>query len=227
MTARRRFADGPLPSRAMDGPDQDRFGRILFLIVAGFLLLGFDSTLAAQLVLVTNVVLIVVAFRTTSLRTTMPRLAVLAGIGIAASMLGAVGDVGDWSGALAASGQVVLLGALVLATVGRVLRHDVVTGQTVAGAIAAYLLIGLAFSWLYFGLDVIDEDMFSLDSTEVWSYSEFSFVVLTTLGFGNEVPTSPFAGRVVALEALTGQVFLATFIARMVSMYGQRRGTAE
>ena len=211
----------------MDRGAQDRFGRVLALIVVGFLLLGIDAPLAARLALATNVVLIVIAFRTTSLHTTMPRLAALAGIGIAAWTLGAVSEVGTRMVALAAAGQVVLLGVLVLAILARVLRHEVVTGQTILGVISAYLLIGLTYSWLFYAIDIVDHDAFSLDETELWSYSEFSFVVLTTLGFGNEIPTSPLAGRLVTLEALTGQIFLATFLARLVALYGERRHSAD
>lgn len=210
----------------MAQPAPDKLGRVLVLIVVGFLLLGIEAQLAAQLSLFTNAALIIVAFRATSLRTSMPRLAAIAGIGIAAAAAGLVVGEGERLIALIAIGEFIVLGALVLAIVATVLRHDVVSGQTIIGAISAYLLIGLAFSWLYLAVDIVDNSAFSLDETEVWSYSEFSFVVLTTLGFGNEVPTSPFAGRLVALEALTGQIFLATFVARMVAMYGQRRPPA-
>lgn len=205
----------------------DHFGRLLVLILVGFLLLGIEASWTARLSLFTNAALVVVAFRATSLRTSMPRLAAIAAVGIGAAVLGALTSDGERLIALTAIGEFILLGTLVLAILATVLRHDVVSGQTIIGVISAYLLIGLAFSWLYLAIDIVDNDAFSLDERQVWSYSEFSFVVLTTLGFGNEVPTSPFAGRLVALEALTGQVFLATFVARLVAMYGQRRPLAD
>jgi hypothetical protein len=211
----------------MAQPPSDRFGRLLVLIVLGFLLLGIEARWAAILSLFTNVLLIVVAFRTTSLRTTMPRLAMLAVIGIGAALLGSLAEAGDRLVALTSAGQFILLASLVLAILASVLRHRVVSGQTILGVLSAYLLIGLAYSWLFLAVDIVDNDAFSLVETESWSYSEFSFVVLTTLGFGNEVPTSPFAGRLVALEALTGQIFLATFVARLVALYGQENGATD
>jgi hypothetical protein len=207
----------------MTQPAPDRFGRLLVLILVGFLLLGIEARWAARLSLFTNAALVILAFRTTSLRTSMPRLAAIAGIGIAAAVLGSFTSGGDRLVALTAAGEFIVLTTLVLAILATVLRHEVVTNQTIIGVLAAYLLIGLAFSWLYLAVDIIDNDAFSLDETEVWSYSEFSFVVMTTLGFGNEVPTSPFAGRLVALEALTGQIFLVTLVARLVALYGERR----
>ena len=206
---------------------QDRFGRLLFLIVVGFLLLGIEATWAARLALFTNALLIVVAFRATSLHTSMPRLAAIAGIGLAAAVLGSFTRFGDRTLALTAVGEVILLGMLVVAILATVLRHDVVSNQTIIGVLSAYLLIGLAFSWLFLAVDLVDNDAFSLDETEVWSYSEFSFVVLTTLGFGNEIPTSALAGRLVTLEALTGQIFLVTFVARLVALYGERRPSVD
>lgn len=206
----------------MTAGEPERFGRLLILIVVGFLLLGIEAPWAARLSLFTNVVLIVVAFRATSMRTTMPRLAAIAALGVAAAIWGVLTEAGDELLALTAIGEFIVLGTLVLAVLGTVWRHEVVSAQTILGVLSAYLLIGLTFSWLYLAVDTIDNDAFSLVETEVWSYSEFSFVVLTTLGFGNDLPTSPFAGRLVALEALTGQIFLATFVARLVALYGQR-----
>jgi hypothetical protein len=207
----------------MTQPPPDHFGRVLVLILVGFLLLGIEAQWAARLSLFTNAALLIVAFRTTSLRTTMPRLAAIAGIGIAAAVLGSITSAGDRLVALTAAGEFIVLSTLVLAILATVLRHEVVTSQTIIGVLSAYLLIGLAFSWLYLTVDIIDNDAFSLVETDVWSYSEFSFVVMTTLGFGNEIPTSPFAGRLVALEALTGQIFLVTLVARLVALYGERR----
>lgn len=217
------MASQPLASPAMAQPPSDHFGRLLGIILVGFLLLGIEARWAARLSLFTTTALIIVAFRATSLRTSMPRLAAIGGIGVGAAILGSFTSGTDRLVALTAAGEFIVLSTLVLAILATVLRHEVVTAQTIIGVLAAYLLIGLAYSWLFLAVDIIDNDAFSLDETEVWSYSEFSFVVMTTLGFGNEVPTSPFAGRLVALEALTGQIFLVTLVARLVALYGERR----
>jgi len=51
----------------------------------------------------------------------------------------------------------------------------------------------------------------------------FSFATLTTLGYGDIVPVHAFARSMVILEALTGQLFIATLIAQLVSQRGRPR----
>jgi Ion channel len=98
-----------------------------------------------------------------------------------------------------------------------------VDGQTLVGSAAAYFLIGLAFSWLYLAIDVWNNDQLNLDPANTADYPEFSFIVMTTVGFGNQIPTANLAARIVVVEVLIAQLFLATFVARIVSLYGRRR----
>jgi hypothetical protein len=49
----------------------------------------------------------------------------------------------------------------------------------------------------------------------------YSYVVLATLGFGDVLPIGSLAERVTVIEALFGQIFLATFVARLVSVYSR------
>ncbi|MDG1785070.1 MAG: potassium channel family protein, partial [Ilumatobacter sp.] len=60
---------------------------------------------------------------------------------------------------------------------------------------------------------VLDPDVASLPTY-------YSFEVLTTLGFGDITPVNDFVQRLTALEAMAGQIFLATLVARLVAMYG-------
>ena len=53
---------------------------------------------------------------------------------------------------------------------------------------------------------------------EKWVY--FSFITLTTVGFGDITPISELAKRLVVIEAFVGQVFLITLVARLVSLWG-------
>jgi voltage-gated potassium channel len=49
--------------------------------------------------------------------------------------------------------------------------------------------------------------------------SYFSFVTLTTLGFGDIIPTTPVAQSLVILEAITGQIYLIIQVSWLVSLY--------
>ena len=201
----------------------DRFGRLLAIIVLTFIVSGIGQDWATSLSSFLNLVLVVVAFRTTSLHRLGPT-------GRRARV-----DRRVCRGHLdrrrqrqrsrrrsSAFAQCALLGVLVLAILRAVLKHEQVTIQTIVGAIAAYALIGMAFSWLYLGMDSIDNTQFSMAPTDSSAYPEFSFVVLTTLGFGNQLPTASFSARFTVIEAMAGQIFLATFVARLVSLYPRR-----
>jgi hypothetical protein len=200
----------------------DKFGRLLAIIILTFIVSGIGQDWATSLASFLNLVLIVVAFRTTSLTVSVTRASVLAGIAVAAVIVAIVADNGsDWS-SVSAFAQSALLGVLVVAILRAVLKHEEVTIQTIVGAIAAYALIGMAFSWFFLGMDSVDNTQFSMDPTDATAYPEFSFIVLTTVGFGNQLPTASFSARFTVIEAMTGQIFLATFVARLVSLYPRR-----
>uniref|UniRef100_UPI00058B8250 ion channel n=1 Tax=Ilumatobacter nonamiensis TaxID=467093 RepID=UPI00058B8250 len=118
--------------------------------------------------------------------------------------------------------QAVVLGAILGALSRRILQHEQVTLSTILGVISAYVLIGLIFAWIYLSLVGFRPDpVLDPPTSDVPVY--YSFVVLTTLGFGDITPVDELAERITAFEAIVGQVFLATVVARFVAMYGQRR----
>ena len=198
-----------------------RFGKLLAIIVVSFIASGISGPAAITVSAGLNLLLVIVAFRTTGLRTTQPRLYALAALALVAILImAAVPNDSNWR-AIPAFAQVVLSVTLVVALLMAVLKRDVVDIQTILGAISAYMLIGAAFSWLYLGMDILDEQQFSMPSSETDQFPDFSYVVLTTLGFGNQLPTDSISSRFVVGEAITGQIFLATFVARLVALYGR------
>jgi len=110
----------------------------------------------------------------------------------------------------------------------QVLLTGTVDLNIVVGSVALYLLIGLIWSILYtilleFSPDAIngiDPGMW-YDNYPVMTY--FSFVTLTTLGFGDMSPATPVAQVIVILEAITGMFYLAVIVA---SLIGGRRSRA-
>lgn len=200
----------------------DRFGRLLVIIIITFIVSGIQRDWATSASAFLNLVLVVVAFRTTSISVPWSRLGILAAIALVAIVIAILADNGSEVSAVSAFAQCTLLTVLLLALLRAVLRHEQVSVQTIVGAIAAYALIGMAFSWLFLGMDSIDNTQFSMDPTDATAYPEFSFVVLTTLGFGNQLPTSSFSARFTVMEAMAGQIFLATFVARLVTLYPRR-----
>lgn len=85
-----------------------------------------------------------------------------------------------------------------------------------------YLFLGLFFGLIYRSLEVVSPGAFyfNLDegNEEGIALQYFSFVVLTTLGFGEIVPQTNVARTIVVLQALLGQVFLVVIVSQLVSM---------
>jgi hypothetical protein len=103
--------------------------------------------------------------------------------------------------------------------------HPRVTGHTVAGALCVYLLVGMLFSALL-GLTAatVHESVFLHhgDGTEA-DRLYFSFVTLTTTGYGDLAPGVGAARALAVLEALIGQLYLVTVVAVLVSRVGPLR----
>jgi hypothetical protein len=123
------------------------------------------------------------------------------------------------------------LGVVTGAVLYRVLRRGSVTTHRVGGAIAVYLMLGLLWASAYSLVFIHDPQSFDLarppDATDELSEVQtegmsrlvyFSFVTMTTLGYGDVTPQSEFAGNLAILQALTGQIYLAVILARIVSL---------
>lgn len=120
----------------------------------------------------------------------------------------------------------VCLVTLTLVVLIRVFRDTgSVTASRVQGAIAAYVLLGISWSVLYRLLDLCLPAAFSITAAADMTFAEmrasltyFSFVTLTTLGYGDITATHPIARMFVIFEALVGQLYPATLLARLVSL---------
>jgi voltage-gated potassium channel len=114
-----------------------------------------------------------------------------------------------------------LVTATLPVTVNRVLHHRRVTSETVLGALCAYVLVGLFFAFCFIAVNEFRSEPFFVQPGEhVQSeYLYFSFVTLTTLGFGDLSPATGLPQALTALEALFGQIFLVTMVARLVTLW--------
>jgi len=122
-----------------------------------------------------------------------------------------------WSGAWSVSAILVI--ALVL--LAQVFRAGPVTRHRLEGAIAVYLLFGVGWAHAYHLTGLLHPGSFNTPQGEIpsvldWVY--FSFITLTTVGYGDIVPVRPIARTLAMGEALTGQLYLAVLVARLVAM---------
>jgi hypothetical protein len=104
---------------------------------------------------------------------------------------------------------------------GQTLRSGPITFHRIQGAVAAYLLLGVIWAEAYALVALLHPGAFSgplnlADGPRGWFY--FSFVTLTTVGYGDVLPVHPVARSLAILEAATGPLYLAILIARLVSL---------
>ena len=107
----------------------------------------------------------------------------------------------------------------------RLVQRRTVDTQTLLGAIAAYLMAGMAFAFVYRALGTLQAGPF-FGSQGEGSFSQdlfFSFTTLTTTGYGNLVPDANPGQTLAVMEMLTGQLFLVTAVARVVSAWQPRQ----
>jgi hypothetical protein len=202
---------------------QDRFGLLLILLVGSFVADGFAVRWAEAVAGVLQLAALVVASLATRLLRDHRILGLLLLTGIVALGLSATSN--SASHAVGAAASTIVLIAILSAVLDRVLRHRHVTIQTLFGAACAYFLLGLIFAAIYDFLDSVSSTPLFGESVAQSVYSYFSFTTLTTLGFGDYTVKSNLGRRIVAVEAIMGQLFLATTVARLVSLYTRASGT--
>jgi hypothetical protein len=129
------------------------------------------------------------------------------------------------NGIMAVVSGLLYLGAPVIIVRHLVLRRTVDT-QTVLGAIAAYLMVGMSFAFSYRALGALQAGPFFGSQGEGTFAQDlfFSFTTLTTTGYGNLVPVANPGQTFAVLEMLTGQLFLVTAVAKVVSAWRPSRG---
>jgi Ion channel len=104
------------------------------------------------------------------------------------------------------------------------LRRDI-DFETLLGAIAAYLLIGMFFAFAYEVTGQLQTGPF-YGTAGHGTLSEnlfFSFVTMTTVGYGNLVPAGNPGQMFAVLEAVTGQLFLVVAVGKIISSMQPRR----
>jgi len=113
---------------------------------------------------------------------------------------------------------IILYFYIVALLVNNLLSYRVVTADLIYCAISTYFLIGVMWSGIYMVLEGIYPGSFS-GISEAGDLLYFSFVTLTTVGFGDITPQTIISKRLVIFEAATGCIYLAVIIAMIVGRY--------
>ncbi len=211
--------------RAMRRPPRRGYGLVLLLIVATYgLALRADQSWIVAVLLFVQTGTVWQALRVARARPAL-RLAAAAVFALAmiASMVDLLQHASPLVGLtfLAASGLYLLAPPSIVRDLA---QHQGVDEQTMFGALAAYLLIGMAFGFAYACIGELQPGPLFGDAGD-GTLSQtlfFSFVTMTTTGYGNLVPATNPAQSLAVLEALVGQLFLVTAVAKLVEHWRPR-----
>ena len=115
----------------------------------------------------------------------------------------------------------VFLFAVTVAVIKRVLSPGRVTADRILAAFCGYLFMGMLWANFYSIIWHLDDGAFLFPEDERVVHTDFvyySFVTLTTLGYGEISPVHPLARSLSYVEAMTGQLYVAVVIARLVAL---------
>ena len=123
---------------------------------------------------------------------------------------------------LALLAMVVLILFSTYCVLAYVLRARVITRDQIYAGICMYLMFGYAFGAIFYLINILDPGSFISNqpagSANTPDLMYFSFVTLATLGYGDITPGTNIARSLAVLEALAGMIYIAVFMARLVSM---------
>ena len=208
---------------------QDSFLPLLVALIATLLLAPLAKPLPLAVTLIgmaAQLAGLYAVWHDRSIRST-----VISGISICVPMRLAAQLVGDQHPLLILLSHIttgVYFAILTVVVLVRVIAHQRVTSQTVIGAVCGYLMIGYVFTYCYLVLTFLDPAAIAVNGqplgvegvTNIGEHMAeliyFSFISLTTVGYGDVVPVCPVARTLVVVEILTGQLYLAAFVARLV-----------
>jgi len=140
-----------------------------------------------------------------------------------------------WSGAgpeLRGAASLACLTLFALVVLARTLGPGPINRHRIEGAVAVYLLFGVAFGLGYQLVETLTPGSFSLPDTLAHArlagaFQYFSLVTLTTVGFGDVTPVSSAARALATFEATLGQLYPAILIGWMVASLPGRRGGGQ
>jgi voltage-gated potassium channel len=150
----------------------------------------------------------------------------------------AVGD--TWTLAISLIGHVFLtafLGLSVTVLLVHVVLANVSVACKITGSICGYLLLGIFFAVMASMIDQLDPKAYLMNEDLLAQFKEtggrmslfvyYSFVTMTTLGYGDMTPISQAARTLAWFEAVAGQFYVAILVAGLVGRLGNQNSTAS
>ncbi|MCF8031882.1 MAG: potassium channel family protein [Desulfarculaceae bacterium] len=167
------------------------------------------------------------------------RVFILSVILLLAGLVLTLGEFGLRNRILEAVGCGFLVVFLIMVLVGimrDVMSTEKVTFDTISGALCGYLLLGILWGFAFQAIEMLWPGSFEFSGTVYNSMTSsdyaghnwvvlfyFSFVTLTTTGYGDITPLSNVAGQLAITEAVVGQFYMVVLVARLVAVYSRKK----
>ncbi len=210
-----------------DFVNADSYGFVLLLVMVTYTVsVSITQTWAASIVLTVQVATVWFTLRTSRARPAVRRVAdILLCLAAATAVVSFFVHQSD----VERGGVFVVCCLLYLIAPFSIVRHLMLRRdidiETLLGAVTAYLLIGMFFAFAYKAAGIFGSVPF-YGTAGRGSLSQdlfFSFVTMTTVGYGNLVPAANPGQTLAVLEALIGQLFLVVAVGKVISSYRPRR----
>lgn len=149
-------------------------------------------------------------------------LALLSFVGNGLASFGLIGE--EWM-VIQHIASILFLSVIICSVISDLLSHKKVTLDTLLGAISGYLLIGFLWTFFYMLLTSLNPDAFSglmlagSKEQKVQHFIYYSFITLTTVGYGDILAISSVARTLSWVEAIVGQAYLTIWIAGLVGLH--------
>ena len=217
----------------------DRFGSVLLLSavsVVGLALVDISgpeemvSRIGRELGSLTAAVIVgatlLIAMRASGMHPRRQRLLdIVVGLTIAGYAVSVLADLTLGVGSEQRNGLSGAIAALSVAApvivVLRLLRHRTITTATLFGAIAAYLMLAVAYFFVFLTVSQWQGTFFTAPDQPSSSFMYFSLTTITTVGYGDLTAQSHLGRLLATSEAVIGQVYLVTFVAMIVGLRAQ------
>ncbi len=204
----------------------DSYGLVLLMIITTYILaVTLSARWAGSIVLFVQIATVRLSLHTSQARR---GLLAVSNVILVVAAVGAVANLFSENESGLRSFVFITSGILYVVAPISIVRHIAyrrqVDEETMLGALAAYLLIGMAFAFTYRFLGSVENAPFFGGHGEGTMSQDlfFSFVTLTTTGYGDLVPAGNPGQSFAVLEALLGQLFLITAVGKIVTVWRPR-----
>ncbi len=205
---------------------QDRFVHLLVVLLSLFLLYPFfqDTETSVPIVPLVFLISIILILRALRLHKTRFKIYIaIAAIAYLADICFALERIvylKELFSLITAFIYAIFLVMAIIAITRKLFSVRKVSTDTIIGGICVYILLGFLWALFYYLIYCFDKGAFSLQAQSASpNFFYFSFITLTTTGYGDIFPLDKVAMALSSLEAIAGQMYLAVLIARLVGLH--------